>query len=147
MNRFCSFRFLPGIALLQVALALGCARPKPAAPPPVDQTTRLCAAIGQGVPLEIRFAGILPLEQGGFIATLSGTNQAEVEGALGRFGLLGVNLTTCGSNLVLFIPAITISGAENLERALRAQVPSLQVKERVRVPPKAAPSKPRSTSN
>jgi len=152
MNRSCSFRSLLGIALLQMALALGCARPKPAAPPPapppVDQTTRLCAALGQTTPLETRFVGILPVEQGGLIATIGGSKQAEVEGALGSLGLVGVNITTCGSaNLVLFIPAIKSPGAEDLERVLRTQLPSVRVKESVLLPPQAAPPKPRPTSN
>jgi len=151
MDRFCSLRSPFGIVLL-AAVASGCARPKPAAPPPtqppVDQTTKVCAALSQAKPLEARFAGVLPLEQGGLLATLGGSKLAEVEGALRSLGLLGVSITACGSSdLVLFIPAIKSPGAEDLERALRSQLPTARVKESVLLLPQTAPPKPRPTSN
>ena len=136
-----------------MVVASGCARPKPAAPPPtqppVDQTTKVCAALSQAKPLEARFVGVLPLEQGGLLAVFGGTTAGDVARVLKTLDVKPVSITSCGADsLVVFISGVSRGYmVENLERPLRSQLPSARVKESVLLLPQTAPSKPRPTSN
>lgn len=132
--------------------ALGCARSNPAVPPPphppMDRTTRVCEALAQTNPLEDRFTGLLPLEQGGLLAILAGSKPGEIDEAMHSLGLAGVNIISCGpSGIVFFVPAVKAREADDLERALRSQLSSLQVKERVVLPPRTSPPQPRPMRN
>jgi len=142
-------RHATAIALGFGLSALGCGHPHPAAPPPARppaaRTTRPCEALGQAPPLAARFAGHLPLAQGGLLATLAGSDPAEVESLLDGLGLLGASLTPCGSSgLVLFVPGINRRGAEDFERALRSRLPTARVVESAVLSPQARPAVPRA---
>jgi hypothetical protein len=135
-------RHATAIALGFGASALCCGHSHPAAPPPArppaDRTTRLCEAPGQAPPLTARFAGLLPLAQGGLLATLVGSDPDQVGSLLDGLGLLGASLTPWGSSgLVRFVPGINRRGAEDFERALRSRLPTAQVVESAVLSPRA----------
>jgi hypothetical protein len=113
----------------------GCARtkePEQAAPKPsADPALAVCSALSGPGSLGARLAASLPLDQGGLLLVLEGTDAAAVERTLGSLGLAGTRVVGCGAtDVVAWAPGVDGSGASGLESALLASAPATKTKER-----------------
>ncbi|MFZ5890020.1 MAG: hypothetical protein ACOY0T_03050 [Myxococcota bacterium] len=133
---------------LIVTVSSGCARtkkePEPApARPSADPVLEVCTALAAPGPSAKRFEKVLPLEAGGLVVVLGGTNARAVERALEPLGLTNTKIVSCGADdIILWVPAVDHSRAERLQAAVLSDAPGATVKDsEVLAPRSAAPPK------